>query len=363
MDKVVDFIKKEILPLQVVEEGGTLTAAQTLRQMDGLLTKIDQEIASFEPGQKRFAHSLLVQLRQAVQLDMVGNIRGTSADVIRAELKATDETFSHVMSQLFETAEANRFASIQKKGLRAVGIKKTTRTPLDQLSRAVVKLDSPQAIDELARLVSPETMQRITATTIDDAVTLSQTKRGFNPDRLAKTLGLDNLNSPRAQSLAKMLEHSGNPLTIKELANFTEAARVISNLEIPNVSTFIARRATIGGVRALLSGLIPGLALSGAVAWSAGSLAGAITFIGGSRLISAVMSNPTSARALKHVLDKEATTVVRRAAYLRALRFGIRSLSDSGEITGQERHTMEQAATLFMLEMNAQVKELSEALN
>ena len=117
-------------------------------------------------------------------------------------------------------------------------------------------------------------MQRIAATTIDDAIVAAGKGGRFNADSFAKRLGLDNLESPRAKSLAKMLEHSNNPLTVRELADFTEAARVISDLEIPNVSTFIARRATIGGVRAILSGIIPGLALSGAVAWGVGSKAG-----------------------------------------------------------------------------------------
>ena len=365
LEKVVKFIDTQILPLQETVEGVTTTAGQTLRQMDGLLTKIDQEIASFEPGQKRFAHSLMVQLRQAVQLDMVGNIRGTDADIIRASLKATDESFSHTISQLFETATANKFAAVQRRGLRAVGIKKLTKTPIDQLSRTIVKLDSPQAIEELSRIVSTETMQRIAATTIDDAILSAGKKGRFNADTFARRLGLDNLQSPRAKSLAKMLEHSDNPLTVQELADFTEAARVISDLEIPNVSTFIARRATIGGIRAIATGIVPGLALSGgaAAAWSIGGLAGAASFIGGTRLISAIISNPASARALKQVLDVEAKTVVRRNAYLRALRIGINTMVENGDVTDQQKANMEKAATLFMLEMNEQIKELTGESN
>ena len=376
LKKVVKFIKKQILPLtkteepsvilrpagDVAAESTTTTAAQSLRQMDGLLTKIDQEIAALKPGQKRFANSLLVQLRQSVQLDMFGNMRGTSADIIRAELKATDEAFSYTMAQLFETAGANKFAIVQQRGIRAVGFEKATRTPIDQLARTVVKLESPQAIDELSRLVSTDTMRRIAATTIDDAIIAARSGKGaqFNADKFARRLGLDDLNSPKAKSLAKMLEASNNPLTVKELADFTEAARVISNLDIPNVSTFIARRATIGGIRALLTGLIPGLALTGVVAWGAGTLIAGLTFVGGTRLISAIISNPASARSLKQVLDVEATTVVRRAAVLRAMRLGVASLRDEDQITEHQRANMETAIQMFMLEMNEQLKQLTE---
>ena len=88
----------------------------------------------------------------------------------------------------------------------------------------------------------------------------------------------------------------------------------------------------------------------------------ALTFIGGSRLVSAVLSNPTSARALKTVLDVEAKTVVRRNAYLRVIRFGIDTMSENGDITDQQRFNMDQALTLFMLEMNEQIKQLTENL-
>ena len=359
LEKVSEFIKTEILPLRGTVDDATTTASQTLRQMDGLLTKLDQEIASFEPGQKRFANSLMVQLRQSVQLDMVGNLKGTAGDVIRAELKAADTEFSHTMSQIFETSTANKFASVKKRGLRAIGAEKLTRTPIDQLSRVVVKLESPQAIDELARLVSKDTMQAITSTTVDDAIVASQKKGRFNADTFTKRLGLDNLDSPKAKALEKLLEHSENPLTVKEFADFAEAARVISDVEIPNVSTFIARRATIGGVKAILTGIIPGLALAGGAAWSIGGLVGAMTFIGGTRLISAVISNPASAKALKNVLDVESTTVVRRNAWLRAIRLGINSLDKDDKITEKQKFNMEQATKFFMLEMNEQLKELT----
>lgn len=343
LEGVKAFIESEILSLRATVPGATVRAQQSLRQMDGLISKIDQEIAGLEPGQKKFAYSLLNQLRQAAQLDAISNVRGPGSSAIAAELKTLDREFSYTMSQLFETAAAKKFGSVERRGLRGVKTDAATRTPVDQLANLVVKLDSPQAIEELSRLITPETFGRVTAKVFDEAMRLGRKGENFDIDAFAKHLGLDDLNSSRRQTVEMMLDKSGVGLTIDDLDDLVTAGRAIASVEIPNVSTFIARRATISGVRGVINGVVPGLALAGSGtvgAWAGGTLVGAAVFVGGGRLISAMLANPASARQLRKVLGKEATTLVRREAFVGALRTGIVYLEDQAEISTAEAQRM-----------------------
>lgn len=345
---VKEFIEKEVLPMRGVVKGAIVgqsgeailregvTARQTLAQMDGLVSKIDQQLASMEPSQRRFAQALMTQLRQAAQHDAVMNLRGVDANEIGRARKELDTEFSQTMSSLFETATANKFGAVRSQGIRGVTADETTRTPVDQLARLIVKLDSPQSLEELSRLVSPDTMQRITAHVMDDAVSSAMVTRtgagkAFDVEKFAKHLGLDKPTGDRRKVITAMLEKSNSPLTVKDLEELVIAGRAISSMEIPNVSSFIARRATIGGLQSIINGILPGATLVGGAAYAGATLLATAMFVGGGRLVSAVLANPDSARALKTVLNREASTVVRREAYVRVLRVGIRTLIDDEE--------------------------------
>ena len=342
--KVREFIEEEIKTLRVATPEATVFAKQSLKQMDGLISKIDQEIGTLEPGQKRFALSLLNQLRQAAQRDVVINTRGIGADEIGRALRELDTEFSHTISQLFETATAKRFASVERRGLRAVEFDRTTRTPVDQLARIVVNLNSPQAIDELARIITKDTMRRVASHTIDDAMQMAMKTDGFvgqlDIGVFAKRLGLDGTNEARRRTTQQMLVKSGTDLTVADLDDIVAAGRALSNFDIPNVSSFIARRGAIGGLQSIINGVVPGLALLGgsgvAAGYAGSSVLGAIMFVGGSHLFARIISNPNSARALHKVFSKELTRFARRKATIQVLRGGLTEMFESDELSTED---------------------------
>lgn len=368
--KVREFIEDAIQPLRAKVPGGTIFANQSLKQMDGLISKIDQEIGALEPGQKRFALSLLNQLRQAAQRDVTVNIRGLNADEIGHALKELDTEFSHTMSQLFETATAKRFGSVEKRGLRAVEFDRTTRTPIDQLARIVVNLNSPQAIDELARIVTPETLTRIAAHTLDDAIQMAMKTDGFvgqlDIEVFAKRLGLDGTNEARKRTVEQLLKKSDSPITIGDLDDIVAVGRAFAGFDIPNVSSFIARRGAIGGLQSIINGVVPGLALLGgssaATAYSGSTVLGTILFVGGSHLFARVISNPNSARALHKVFAKEATSIIRRKAMIEALRGGLEEMRDLGEITEEKFVQLQKAVVKIVRAMDRQFKTFTDDL-
>jgi hypothetical protein len=61
-----------------------------------------------------------------------------------------------------------------------------------------------------------------------------------------------------------------------------------------------------------------------------GGLMGIVAMYGGARLISSMISNPTSARALGRAFDTEASQVVRRAAWIRAVMGASADLTKEG---------------------------------
>lgn len=346
LNVVKNFIQENILPLRE----GNVFAKQSFSQMDGIISKIDQQLSTLEPGQRRFALSLLNQLRQAAQGDVIVNARGLNADVIARGLKELDTEFSHTMSELFETATAKQFGSVRRRGLRTIEFDDSTRIPIDQLARIVVKLDSPQAMRDLSKLVSPDTYKTIASRVIDDAVSDSMVLttdvgRQFNPDIFAKRLGLDDVKGSRHKAVKEMLERTGTGLTVEDLNVFLDASRHIANLDLPNVSTFIARRATIGGIQGLINGMIPGLGLATAGAGAAaagGTFVGLATFIGGGRLLSAILSKPESIRTFRQVAKQEAQTIFGRKGILPSarrvwfdlIRVGLIEMRNAGELTG-----------------------------
>ena len=363
---VEDFINKEILPLAKRTEDAVVYSKQTLRQMDGLVGRIDQEIAALEPGTRRFARKLFIQLRQAVQLDTVANLSGDAAELVAGQIRAVDQMFSHTMSELWETAAAKRFGTVTKRGLGGAVSDATTRTPVDQLARLVVKMDSPQIIEELARIVRPQTMARIAATVVDDAIdvamrNIDQAKSGmFDPTKFAKQLGLNKPSGSRALAFKKLLETSNSPLSFDDFVDIWEAAEQIAKVDIPNVSAFIARRATLGGARAILTAMIPSLAISGGVAFTTGSFLGIFTMVFGARGISAAISNPASARFLKEVMNEEATTIARRNAMVQMLRATTIFLTDREEMSQFDAAEARRLSRIIMLEADKYVKELEE---
>lgn len=357
LEKIKTFITEQILPMRAQMDGGVAVSKQTLRQMDGLVSKIDQEISSLEPGQKRYAASLLHQLKIAAEKDGVTNLSGDNAKKIGEALRALGQEFSLTHASLFETATAKRFTRVRRKGIRGMTADEATQVPVDQLAKTVVILDSPQAIEELSRIVTPGTMQKIAAKAIDDAL-----KKGvvagpggaelFHPDAVIKHLGLNRRASGRADAFGKLMENTTG-LTKQDIKTVLDAAKAMQGFEIPNSSSLIARRAGIGGIRSALRGMLPGVAIAGAAQKGGGilrALVGMVLFAGGFRGMSALLADPLAARPLRSILGEMTRRGVGRttlgpsgrANAIRAWRGVITALNRDGDIPdGMKESLME----------------------
>lgn len=335
LDKVRDFIQSEISPMLGAEGG----APQSLAQMDGLLSKVDQEIASFPIDERKAAIRALEPLKTAIKADVATNAVGDGAEEISKRLAALDGEFTTTMSFLFETSVAKRFQSVRRQGLKGAvrASDEATRTPVDQLAKLVINTKSPQAIDELFRLVGKDTRSmvaaHITDKAVNSAISVSEGVQRVNAAMLKRNFGLDNRKGPLFAVMERVMRESG--VTMKQMETFVDAAAAMEKNPIPNASTFVARSAVMGGRHALASTLTGGMLVAGAggvAGGASGALVGALMFLGGGRLLTSIISNPINAKPFFKALDKEASVQVRRQAYMRAARLGLIAMSqDQGE--------------------------------
>ncbi len=317
---------------------GTEIADQSLRQMDTVLKSIDERMAKYAQGGDTQAMQWLEQLRNGVQMDMVNNVisrRGGPLSVaqqgIVREFRQLDEDMTRQVNELFSNATAHRMGARVSPTIRSARFMDDLNfRQMDDLAQVLVRGGSPQMVDELGRIVSRDAMQRLASATFNDAVqkAVENVPRGTRLDVeiLSKELGLDAPGSLKFQQTERLLQHSGG-LTMDQLQTMVGIATRASEAEIPNVSSFIARRAVLTGV----GNIIPGMAaLSGS--GMAGGPIGFITLYGGSRLLAGIISNPMSARALSRVFDAEASNIARRAALMKAITTGTIELTKQGII-------------------------------
>lgn len=334
--RVRRFLQNEILGTS----DDAVLGQQTLAQMDELLSKIDQEIASAPQEIRGQVARLLAPVKGAAKTDIVEHGTAPSAmiaETIGDRLARLDAEFSDTMRVLFETSTAKKFQSVRRQGLKGVvrASDEATRINIDRLAGIVVDLQSPQAIDELSRLVSPDTFKAVGARALADIIegATSTTRQGttISAARLAKEFGLVGKGGARKEALQRLFRDT--PIDADTLTDIVAFARRMEASPIPDVSTFLARGATIGGGQAIINAVIPTLAVTGGAAAAGPVGAGlvGIMMFGGTRALIGALSDPKSARALSAVADQEASAVVRRAAWQQLVRFGLANVPDVGE--------------------------------
>ena len=327
-----DFITKEIMPLRAVVQGNTMTLSLTLRQMDGLLGKLDEALSAVEPAQRKFVSKLFQQLKTAGQKDTVVNLRGPGAEEFGTAMRDLDTEFSQTIRFLFETPAAKRFATVRRKGLRGVVADPATTVPIDKVYKNVVDLESPQIMDQLSRIVSKKAYRQIVARTLDDELSKGlkfdpvSAQTIFNPEPVLRGLGALRRSPAKLTTLDLMLRRAGG-VRLAEVETVLAAARGLARSAIPDMNAFIARRGTIGGAGAIMRGLLPGVAVAGGAAAGSGQdvpilggILGMLVFIGGGNAVARLMTNPRTAQPLRLIASGTASRAGRHTAYIRIVR-------------------------------------------
>ncbi len=163
----------------------------------------------------------------------------------------------------FQTPTAKKFMMVDK-NIFGAGFQQPGSITADQLGNVLLanRNVSPQLLDDLRNLVGKKQFDRFVRARIqqgfDKSLVLS--KEGgvngliFDPFKFEDALGL---NTSSGRDLIKaMLKDS--KLSIEKLDDFFAIAKNHAGLQIPDVSNFVARRATLGGTKSLFGGFAMG---------------------------------------------------------------------------------------------------------
>ena len=331
---------------------GTQIADLSLRQMDTLVRAIDQEIASLAKLRDADNITRLESLRNAVMSDMVTHTVNRSANAtpqtlaagrqITAEFRRLDQEFTEATNLIFASPTAKKVGFQGTPTGRGAMIDPNRVRGTDAMAQILLRSASPDAVRDIERLVDPQTMQMLASSVFSNALekampAVGEGVRRIDVDRFVSELGLNAPNSGEAAQTRELMRAAGG-MTMDELNDLIEITRRVSEAELPDVSTFLARSASFQGLRGTLKAAIPFAAVAGAgAAKSFGT--GAVSLIlmaGGSRLLFNMVSDPRAARAWRAVADQETRLGVKRAAFVRATGFAAGKMLDAGEITQEE---------------------------
>lgn len=295
-------------------------------QFDALVDDLDVVLKKSQADGFNTKQGLDLKSASEIDLRSVGldDAGPTLAKAFVKALNEADEFFSRGM-KTFETATAQKFNRVTKKAFQ-VGLKKPGNLNEDELFRVAFNTKSPKAMKDLRALVGSKPFNKAVRAHIDTAFNkskevLDEKTAVFNPKKFINALGIGDKNSTTYAAMEESLKSVGiNP---NDLIRFSKVAERALSTEIPNVSTFLARKATIAGAKGGLSALLPGLAITGG-AFGAITPAAAVLMTLGARGAVRMITDPKMLKLATRALDEDVKIGLRRAAAIRIVRLGIR---------------------------------------
>lgn len=323
MQAVSDFLSTHIAPLQKADPAtGTIyTANQTMSSMDTLLTKIEDQQAIFVKAGQFEAANMLGDVKTQLLLDMNQNAKGAGVTAIMQEYRTLDRAYSQTMQELFEHSVSRTFGGVRRRGVAGVIYNDPHTVPVDRLAESLMRMGSADAVDQLSKLVTKQTFAEVTANVLDAKIQSAwryaqDGTRTFDDIAFAQAMGIDNPNSPLYQTMSAMLDKAGG-LRMKEVEDLMKVSAAVRSVEIPNVSTFLARRAGMGGISGVVNAVMPGVVAAGSAAGASAfngaslgitGLVAGLSFVGGNKLMARAISNPMTAQLLRNVMKQEVGT-------------------------------------------------------
>ncbi len=223
------------------------------------------------------------------------------------ELKAADSFYANGI-QIYNRSTAGRFRKVDK-NIFMSGFDKPGSIEPDELFKYVIKTGSPNSLKDLRKLIGDDNFAKVSRKIIDNAFSKASVRgdelRGlvFNPNVLEEELGLTGKNA------SEMLENitKGTKINKQKLLDLIEVSKAHANIEIPDVSSFLQRRVTLGGAKSLLGGVAMG---AGVVADPTSTLALMAIGRGGSSFL----ANPKNVELAIEALDITAPRAIKYIA-------------------------------------------------
>jgi|TARA_R110000751_G_scaffold77062_2_gene155443 hypothetical protein len=216
----------------------------------------------------------------------------------------------------FNSPMARKFKQVDK-NIFGPGAEISGTINADELTRKVLKIGSPQSIQQLRTLVGDKQFAQVRTAFVndafEDATTRTKTDLNFNVDKLSKSLGFTGKKIENVEGLEELLK--GTSVSVENFADFLSNAARHTNTYVPNSATFLQRRILLG------SGALSGAAIAAGV--TAGSIAAApITAVGilmVGRMGSKLLANPKNLKTANTLLDFKTPRMVKWQTSMRVL--------------------------------------------
>ena len=172
------------------------------------------------------------------------------------ELSKADQFYANGI-KVFQRSAGQRFTKADK-NIFLKGFEKPGSVEPDELFKYVVKSGSPSSLKDLRILIGDKNFARVSRKVIDNAFTkasvVGDNGLSFNPNIVEEQLGL--IGRKQSDVLKNITQGTNlNPQRLKDLLLVSKAH---ANMPLPDVSSFIQRRAMLGGVKSIAGGVVMG---------------------------------------------------------------------------------------------------------
>ena len=329
--------------MTVFGAGAPFTAAQWKQQR----TMFTQEILNnptLTPEMKDIGRNVLRGLEE----DMASLIKGNPNLYKNADklLNEADKSFKNMMilfgdPTIKELGKDSKFAYINM--LQQPGSKYSS----ELLDSVLKDFRDPIAMERLHNILGDQMFGKVMKAKVLDAFqnafTKSTTKPGltninedffksfddlsFDSNAFKNALGLNEVGLPlkrRLDTLIKGLQLGSRETKLpsaQELLNFADAAQTFFNGKNMNISTFLTRRAALGGVESLLRVITPAAAIGGGYSAAMASPMSTLLGVGAMYYSGHILARPMLVESFKEAFERwgKANAVAGTGAYQKAL--------------------------------------------
>tara|TARA_R100001594_G_scaffold20358_2_gene39303 strand:- start:2028 stop:4226 length:2199 start_codon:yes stop_codon:yes gene_type:complete len=245
-----------------------LTKMKRVQNMDQLAEVAKRLNKIIELGKRAGVNKDMPEVL-ALKKSIENAMRTTGDAKVGQAFKAADDYFSNGMKK-FETATAKKFGQVDRKVFDA-GFAVPGSKEADQLYNTLISETSPEVIKNLRSLLGPQKalplFKAAARQRLDDAWKAGMSnleKKGFNKEAFLKQLGILDPKSANAAATNELFSKGVGD--ISQIRAFADLAETALQQGVPDISTFVSRRAMIGGRKSALKALLPFAATGGSFA-------------------------------------------------------------------------------------------------
>lgn len=263
-----------------------------------------------------------------------GAITNESIDAVLQSHKIANDFYAEGMAK-FASPTAKRFKQIDK-NIFGAGAEIPGTINADQLAKKVLKIGSPQSLQQLRGLVGDKVYKTSVKSLMDDAFSKAtkssptDVELNFDVNKLRQELGFIGKKSENFEGLKELLE--GTNVSFQQFSDFLTVAQAHTDTFVPNLSQFLARRAGLGGARSLTA--VAGLGASAVGVTTAPFATLGILYT--SRMGSKLIANPKNLELANTLLDFRSPRMLK---WQRAMR-GITQLISDKDITDEDKEAL-----------------------